>query len=150
MVVPAAEPPSPVDVDQVTCATPLLDCAVPLMVMVLAGVATVVIAGDRMVRDGAAELVPGPGLDGVVGLSTGPSWSTAKLWETSSWAESTAVTVIRLAPGISGMDAMVQFVAPSAIPVSPRFDQLTWTDPDPPDVVPLKAIEDAPVIPGGG
>ena len=60
-------PDPPVELDQVTCSTPTLSCAVPLRTMELAEVETVVIAGERMVIDGATVSPPVAGLIGVVG-----------------------------------------------------------------------------------
>jgi len=62
--VPVAVPDPPVEVDHVTCATPTLSCAVPLMTIELADVATVVIAGERIVIEGATVSPPVPGLGG--------------------------------------------------------------------------------------
>lgn len=129
MLVPVATPPPPVELDQVTCATPKLSCAVPLTTMELAEVATVVIAGDRMVMEGGAESAPAPGPgDGVVvgfpevGLSAGGfgSWLvTVTLPEAWSWFASEAVTVITFAPTLKGIVGMDQFTDPSADPAAP-------------------------------
>ena len=63
-LVPVATPDAPVDDDQVTPVTPTLSRAVPLITMDFADVATVVIAGERMVMDGgtvsAAPELPSP------------------------------------------------------------------------------------------
>ena len=55
------------ELDHVTCATPTLSCAVPLTTMELAEVATLVIAGERIVIDGATVSPPVVGVVGVVG-----------------------------------------------------------------------------------
>src|ERR1700733_3597392 len=54
-------PAPPVELDQVTCATPRLSCAVPVTTMELADVAKVVMGGERIVTEGAPPvLVLGP------------------------------------------------------------------------------------------
>jgi hypothetical protein len=163
--VPVATPPPPVELDQVTCDTPALSCAVPLTTMELAEVATVVMEGDRMVMEGGAVSPAVPGLGGVVvvgfpevgfpevGLSAGGfgSWLvTVTLSEAWSCFASDAVTVIAFAPTFKGMVGMDQFTDPCAGPAAPWFvDQFTCTDPEPPDVVPLSPMDAALVVEGG-
>ena len=91
LLVPIAVPDPPVELTHVTCATPTLSCAVPLTTIELADVATVVMAGERMVTDGGAVDPPGLGLTGGLagglpglGLSAGAlgGWLvTVTLWD---------------------------------------------------------------------
>ncbi len=130
-------PAPPVELDQVTCATPALSCAVPLTTIELADVATVVIAGDKMIMDGGAVVPPLPGLAGGVagglagglppdelpgGLSAGGlgSWLvTVTLCDAWSCWASEALTVITLAPKLKGIAAVVQLDDPCAVPAAP-------------------------------
>ncbi len=65
LFVPPATPESPLDVDQVTCVTPAISDAVPLTTIEASDVATLVLAGDRIVIDGGVVLGPGAGFEGV-------------------------------------------------------------------------------------
>ena len=58
LVVPLAIPDAPVELVQVTFTTPVLSLAVPLTAIDVAEVETLVLAGDRIVKDGA--VVSGP------------------------------------------------------------------------------------------
>ncbi len=130
LLVPVAVPDPPVELDHVTCATPTLSCAVPLTTIELAEVATVVMAGERMVTEGGTADPPVPGLTGgfTGGLrrisrtsdyrqaALGGWLVTVTLWNAWSCVASDAVTVITFAPTLRGMAAMVQFAEPCAVP----------------------------------
>ena len=64
-VVPIAVPDPPVELDQVTWLTPTLSLAVPLTISEVAEIATLVLAGDKIVSDGG--VVSGPGVGVVAG-----------------------------------------------------------------------------------
>ena len=87
MDVPVAIPDAPVELDHVTSVTPTLSCAVPLTTIEVADVATVVMAGDKMVTDGGAVEPPVTGVAGgfaVTGLSTvgcGGWLVTVTIWD---------------------------------------------------------------------
>lgn len=68
LVVPAAVPASPFEVDQVTRVTPTLSLAVPLTAMDADEVDTIVSEGTRICKDGGVVSVPEGGVGvGVVG-----------------------------------------------------------------------------------
>lgn len=140
LFVPDATPDPPVEVVHVTCEIPRASCAVPLTTIDAAEVETIVVAGDRIVKDGGAP--PGLGLLGglgfagglgllgalgfpEVGLSATTGWLvTVTLCDAWSPFESWAVTVITFAPILNGMAAMIQLDAfceaeTSAVPAAP-------------------------------
>ena len=129
MDVPVAIPAAPVELDHVTSVTPTLSCAVPLTTTVLADVATVVMAGDKMVIDGGAVEPPVPGVAGgvtgglaLIGVSTGGlgGWLvTVTLCDAWSSVASEAITVITFAPTLRGMVGIDQFAEPCAVPFAP-------------------------------
>lgn len=85
LLVPEAEPEPPVELVQVTCATPRLSCAVPLTTIELTDVETKVEAGDRIVSDGGAELPPGLGLAGGLGLEDEAGLPEIGVSESGGW-----------------------------------------------------------------
>ena len=70
LVVPAAVPDDPVELDHVTFATPTLSDAVPLTTMVLADVYRVLLAGDSTVNEGGVVSDP-PGGGAGAGFGAG-------------------------------------------------------------------------------
>ena len=127
--VPVAMPAAPVELDHVTSVTPTLSCAVPLTTMDVADVATVVMAGDKIVTDGGAVEPPVAGVAGGVaggfaltGLSNvalGGWLVTVTLCDAWSSVASEAVTVITFAPTDRGMAGIDQFAEPCAVPAAP-------------------------------
>jgi len=132
-------PDSPVEVDHVTCATPTLSWAAPLTTIELAEVATVVIAGERMVKEGGAVSPPEPGFAGgfagvgaggfagggagglpEIGLPTVGGWLvTVTVCDTWFCLESLAVTVMTFRPAPKGIAAVDHAGEPTAVPAAP-------------------------------
>jgi hypothetical protein len=165
LLVPDATPEPPVELVQVICVSPKLSCAVPLTTIEPAGVETKVEAGDKIVSDGGAELLPGLGLAGGLGfgvlgfgapeIGVSESWDwlvTVTLAEAVSSSASCAVMVMTFVPALRGIAAMDhEDPETAAAPDAPwSVDQLTESPPDPPDAVPFSAIEDALVVAAGG
>src|SRR5262245_39564210 len=104
-VVPVATPELPFELDHVTCVTPTLSEAVPLIVSVLLEVVAMPrnVVGDTIVTVGATESVKVTASVSVLVLP----------------AASRAVTVIVFRPFASAMFAADQLAVPVAVPVAP-------------------------------
>lgn len=64
LLVPLAVPDCPLELDHVTEATPTLSCAIPWTINELLDVETLVLAGDKTVKDGGVVSGPGVGVAG--------------------------------------------------------------------------------------
>jgi hypothetical protein len=120
LVVPLAAPDAPVELDQVTCATPTLSLAVPLTWIEPADVETLGFEGDRIVSKGG--VVPGGsgvgfGAGGGAGdggagagggsLTGGLVRLTVTIWVAWFCWESRAVMAMTLSPMFSGAEEML-------------------------------------------
>jgi hypothetical protein len=116
LVVPAAVPESPAELDQVTSLTPTLSLAVPLTTMELAEVETVLLGGETIANDGG--VVSGAAGGGFAGGLD--CWRvTVKRCSTLFPPLSRAVMVIIFKPRLKGIAAMIQLGAPWTTPENP-------------------------------
>lgn len=147
--VPAASPEGPVELDQLTDITESVP--VPLNAMAAADVDTMLIPGEVMVRDGGPEggVVTGGVITG--GVVTGGVAAACRVTviakDTELPAASLARTIIVFVPIARGMAETDQFTDPAAGPDPPwSLLHTTCTEPVPPLVVPLIAMDGSVVV----